>query len=331
MLGKPCRSQYEIYPISGYFSKLGAHQTMLADKKRTVAFYNALKESIIPGKSIVLDIGTGTGILAMMAAKLGAKRVFAVEASPIINLAREIADDNGFAKKIKFIRGYSTNLSLKNTKADIIVSETIGFTGLEENIVDIMFDAKRRFGHKETILIPSGISVCCAPTSDTTTNELMNFWEKSISGFSYKKIAQLAKNNLYGRLLIPRETLLSEPEIMFNYKFGGSRLSKKKTTIIFKIKHRGQIAGFALWILVVLSDLQKLNSYTQNNHWQQVFIPLNHSVKTNIGETIRLQLSVGKIKKQVSYTWDYEIRNNIGRLTHKGGGDVSKIIKYCLR
>ncbi|TSC94016.1 MAG: protein arginine N-methyltransferase 1 [Parcubacteria group bacterium Licking1014_1] len=95
MLGKPCYSQYEIYPISGYFSKLGAHQTMLEDKSRMDAFLNALKELIIPGKSIVLDIGTGTGILAMMAAKFGAKQVFAIESYPIINIAREIARDNG--------------------------------------------------------------------------------------------------------------------------------------------------------------------------------------------------------------------------------------------
>src|SRR3989344_4217113 len=195
MLGKPCYSQYEIYPISGYFSKLGAHQTMLADKSRMDAFLNALKEFIIPGKSVVLDIGTGTGILAMMAAKLGAKHVFAIEASPIINVARGIAKENGFDKKIEFIRGYSTDLKLSD-KADIIVSETIGFTGLEENIVDIMFDAKKRFGHKNAILIPSQISVHCAPTYDTTANKLTDFWQKPINGFNYKKVAQLAKNNL---------------------------------------------------------------------------------------------------------------------------------------
>ena len=118
MLGKPCNSQYEIYPISGYFSKLGAHQTMLADKARLSGFFNALRGAIIPGKSIVLDIGTGTGILVMMAARLGARKVFAIESSPIINIARVIARDNNLHQKIKFIKGYSTEFSITLKKQE---------------------------------------------------------------------------------------------------------------------------------------------------------------------------------------------------------------------
>ena len=63
MLGTPCISQYEIYPISGYFSKFGAHQTMLMDKERVEGFKKILRQKIIPGKSIVMEIGPGTGIL----------------------------------------------------------------------------------------------------------------------------------------------------------------------------------------------------------------------------------------------------------------------------
>lgn len=325
MLGKPCYSQYEIYPISGYFSKLGAHQTMLADEKRTEAFYNALKESIIPGKSVVMDIGTGTGILAMMAAKLGAKRVFAIETSPIVNLAREISRDNGFAKKIKFIKGYSSDLKL-NIKADVIVSETIGFTGLEENIVDIMLDACRRFSHKDTILIPSNISVHCALTSDTTINDLMEFWKKPINNFSYKKVTRLTKNNLYGRLLISRKTLLSVPETMFNYKLGNDSLFKKQT-IVFKAKYDGLLSGFVVWFSAKLSNSKKIDSYSYGNHWQQVFIPINNPVKIKTNEIVKLELSVNKVKKCVSYNWTYKICNNKKLIT--GKGSTADIIKYC--
>lgn len=330
MLGKPCISQYEIYPISGYFSKLGAHQTMLADKTRLDAFYKALKKTIIPGKSVVLDIGTGTGILAMIAAKLGAKKVFAVDKSSIINIARKIAKDNNLHRKIKFIKGYSTDLKLDD-KIDVIVSETIGFTGLEENIVDIMLDARKRFGHKNTILIPSEISVYCAPTNDVTVKALTDFWKEKISGFSYNRLHRLSKNNLYGRLLIPQETLLSNPQKLLTYKLGEDYLPGKPTVAKFELTYDGNVTGFAMWFSAILSNSQELNSYNPNNHWQQVFLPLTSSVKIKKNETIELRLNIKKSRGYISYTWLYKITNRTKKIISAGKGSTNSILEYSTK
>lgn len=330
MLGKPCFSQYEVYPIAGYFSKLGAHQTMLVDKARLDGFFNALKDAIIPGKSIVLDIGTGTGILAMMAAKLGAKSVLAVEGSSIINIARKIAKDNGLHRKIEFIKGCSTDLKLDG-KVDVIISETIGFTGLEENIIDIMLDARERFGHKNTILIPSEISIYCVPTRDTTVNALTDFWQKPISGFSYKRLNSLSKNNLYGRLLISQKTFLSKPQKIFTYKLGIDSLLKEPSVTTFRTTSRGNVTGFALWFSAILSNSQKLNSYNPNNHWQQVFIPLISSVKVTKNEIIKLRLGIKKSRGYVSYTWTYQIYNKLNKLINSGRGSTDSILEYSTK
>ncbi|TSC94017.1 MAG: protein arginine N-methyltransferase 1 [Parcubacteria group bacterium Licking1014_1] len=216
-------------------------------------------------------------------------------------------------------------------KVDIIVSETIGFTGLEENIVDIMSDAKKRFGHKNTILIPSQISVRCAPTCDTTANKLTGFWQKPINGFNYKKIAQLAKNNLYGRLLISHKKLLSNPAVLFSYKLGTDRLLKKDTKVTFKINNESSVTGFVIWFSAVLSDSQKLNSYKPRNHWQQVLIPFDNTIKIKAGEVVSLQFTVSKVKKYISYAWTYEVYNNSNKLIHGGKGDTANIIKFCTK
>lgn len=327
MLGKPCFSQYEVYPISGYFSKLGAHQTMLADKKRLDSFSKALQGTIIPGKSIVLDIGTGTGILAMMAAKLGAKRVFALETSSIINVARRVAKDNKLDKKIEFIRGYSTDLNF-DTKIDIIVSETIGFTGLEENIVEIMLDARKRFGHKNTVIIPSEISVYCAPTSDKTVNKLIEFWDKPIGGFSYKRLNILSKNNIYGRLMISPKTFLSKPQKIFEYKLGVDSLSNKPGLANFKISSKGNLTGFALWFSATLSDSETLDSYNQNNHWNQTFLSIDSFLEDTKNGTLKLELGVKKTKGYISYTWKYKVFNKSNKLIHEGQESTDQILKY---
>ena len=84
-----------MYSLAGY-----GH--MVADKLRTDAYAQALKHQIKTG-DVVADIGTGTGILALLACRFGARRVYAFEPSAIIELAREIAAANGFADRIEFI------------------------------------------------------------------------------------------------------------------------------------------------------------------------------------------------------------------------------------
>src|SRR5690349_15960864 len=75
---------------------------MIADTGRTAAYARALR-SRIDSSSVVLDIGTGAGILALLACRAGARRVYAVEPSDAIQVAREAAAANGFADRIQFI------------------------------------------------------------------------------------------------------------------------------------------------------------------------------------------------------------------------------------
>jgi predicted RNA methylase len=75
---------------------------------------------------IVLDVGCGTGILSMFAAQAGAKHIYAVECSSIIEQAKMIVEKNGFADKITLIRGKMEEIELPVPHVDIIVSEWMG-------------------------------------------------------------------------------------------------------------------------------------------------------------------------------------------------------------
>src|SRR5262245_35616238 len=97
---------------------------MIGDRVRTDAYADALRRAVCPG-AVVLDIGTGPGLWAMLACKAGARRVYALESSPIIQLARENARVNGFAERIELIEALSTQVTLPE-KADVIVSDLRG-------------------------------------------------------------------------------------------------------------------------------------------------------------------------------------------------------------
>lgn len=96
-------------PSNSYFRSyedLEIHQLMLKDKSRNKAYHDAIINSKedFAGK-VVLDVGTGTGILSVFCAQAGARKVYAVEASETYKIAVEIAKENQFENVIQV--GYS--------------------------------------------------------------------------------------------------------------------------------------------------------------------------------------------------------------------------------
>jgi predicted RNA methylase len=137
------------------------HARMLGDFTRTDAFLRALREVVRPD-DVVVDIGTGTGVLALGAAKAGARKVFAVESSSIAEIASEMFVKNGQADRIELIRGWSTRIDLPQ-RASVLVSETIGNQAFGESIIETAIDARRRLLEPDARLIPSRVRVYAQP------------------------------------------------------------------------------------------------------------------------------------------------------------------------
>lgn len=136
----------------------GWHFPMLADAARNEAFAAALDKAVSPGMT-VLDIGTGSGLLAMLAARAGADRVVACEAHALIaETAQEIVAKNGFADRIAVIAKRSTELDPSRDlphPADLVVAEVLdaGLTG--EGMLPTIRDALRRLAKPGAVVIPA--------------------------------------------------------------------------------------------------------------------------------------------------------------------------------
>src|SRR6185295_10009683 len=94
---------------------------MIEDPVRTDAYLAALRRAVTPG-CVVVEIGTGTGFFAVMAVRMGARRVYAVEADPVVAAAREVAARNGCADRIEFIEAMSTETTLPE-QGDVLLSD----------------------------------------------------------------------------------------------------------------------------------------------------------------------------------------------------------------
>jgi type II protein arginine methyltransferase len=135
------------------------HFMMMNDHKRNRAYERALQRSIKPGM-LVLDIGSGSGLLAMLAIKAGAAHVITCEAKPLLALlARRIIQQNGMASKITVLNKLSTQLQVGEgrdlpRKVDLVVSEILESEIIGEGMLPTMRDAIARLANPGAVIIP---------------------------------------------------------------------------------------------------------------------------------------------------------------------------------
>src|SRR2546423_13133662 len=137
---------------------------MVKDRVRTGSYMRALGQ-VINSNSVVLDIGTGIGIFALLACKLGARKVYAVESNDVIEVAREIAAANGYEDKIQFIQTLSTEITLPET-ADVIVSDIHGVLPLLQQHIPSIADARKRLLKPGGAVIPLRETIWVAPVEE---------------------------------------------------------------------------------------------------------------------------------------------------------------------
>lgn len=139
------------------------HQQMLADGVRNKLLYEAIK-SCVTAETNFLDIGAGTGVWAIVAAKLGAKRVVAIEIEEcLIPIIHRHAKENGVAEKIEIIHGNSDDVKIRG-KFDVIVSELFGGDATGEKTVNSFVSLRRRFLAPGGVLIPQKLAMFAAPS-----------------------------------------------------------------------------------------------------------------------------------------------------------------------
>ena len=137
------------------------HESLLSDEHRNRPFYKALKNHVT-GTSSVLDIGSGTGLWAIAAARMGARRVVAIEQDVLLlGLIKALARHNGVADRVEVLGGDSRQAGL-GKDFDIVISETVGHLVFDEPIVPIMIDARERFLKPGGVLIPGSVALLAA-------------------------------------------------------------------------------------------------------------------------------------------------------------------------
>mmetsp|Transcript_36736 Transcript_36736/g.57707 ORF Transcript_36736/g.57707 Transcript_36736/m.57707 type:complete len:389 (-) Transcript_36736:61-1227(-) len=134
------------------------HYAMMNDFERNV-FYQKALEKVVNDKSVVLEIGTGSGLLAMLSSKAGAKQVYAIEANRHMCQLAKINMENNDLKNIKVINKLSTEAQHPADvpeKANILISEIIGTLLLGESALEYVANVRNRLLTDDAVIIPAG-------------------------------------------------------------------------------------------------------------------------------------------------------------------------------
>jgi len=292
----------ESNPFTQYYAQLLHQGNMLADHVRTGTYQMAMLKNNVDFKNkVVLDVGTGTGILAFFACQAGAKKVYAVEASQSSEIAKLLADTNGFSDRVEIVQGRIEEIELPE-KVDIIISEPIGFLLVHERMLESYAIARDRFLKPGGLMMPTTGSIVLAPiTDDALYKEQLakiQFWNcQDFYGVDLTPTLEAARKQYFSQPVVgnfPSSSLISLARTVHDIDFNRVTCEELQDFTIFfsfQIDTTAILHGLGGWFdinfcgskeTVVLSTAPDC----AGTHWYQCRLMLSDPIAVNKGQSV---------------------------------------------
>lgn len=274
--------------FEGYL-RPSVHRVMLEDGPRMRAYRAAIFGADLRGK-VVLDVGTGTGLLAMWAAQAGAARVIAVEASPMARLARENVEANGL-HVVEVVEGRVEALQLGRV-VDVIVSEWMGFHLVNESMLDSVLFARDAFLKRGGVLLPSAVRLLAAPVQ---CDDDVLFWggghQTGLDLSSVMRVAMAERCAVPDVRLVHPSALLAPPQVAVAWRLAElprEQAGQIAARLAYDVARDGSLTGLALWFDTDIGlDCAPTAPPT---HWKQTVIYLPEYAQVEQGQPLVFDL-----------------------------------------
>lgn len=294
-----------MYRPSDY--SLISHGDMIADRVRMGAYEAALKNHIRPD-SIVVDIGTGTGIMALLACRFGARKVYAIEPSNIIQIAREIADANGYSDRIVFLQDVSTRVEIAEA-AHVIVSDIRGVLPLLQRNIPAIVDARKRFLRQDGVLLPQSDSIWVCPVeSQEQYRHFSEPWDSVPNGFDMRPARETVTHS-WKKTHFEKDAFVAEPKLWLTLDYATEERTQFASALSWTPVREGVIHGFAVWFDSVLSPGVSFTNAPGEPEtiYGNAFFPLEKPVQVSNGDEIHLKLEASLVEEDYVWNWTTNI------------------------
>ena len=268
------------------------------------AYAAALRRTVKPD-SIVMDLGCGPGVFALLACKLGARKVYAVEPENVIAIAREAAAANGYADKIEFIEDHSTKITLPEP-ATIIVSDLRGVLPWFQQHIPSIIDARERLLARGGTLIPRRDMLWAAVVESADRyEELAGPWEKNSFELDLSAGTRRVTNTWRKTRIEPRE-LLAEPVRWTTIDYYEVNSPDIRAEISWRVARNGTAHGVAVWFDTDLVDGIGFSNHPNEPEliYGNGLFPFSKPVEVMEGERITLRLTAKIVEDDYVWCWD---------------------------
>ncbi|CAJ0835642.1 113_t:CDS:10 [Entrophospora sp. SA101] len=299
------------------YAHFGIHEEMLKDEVRTLSYRTAIYQNKHLFKDkIVLDVGSGTGILSMFAAKAGAKHVYGV--------TRQIVAENKLDDKITLIKGKMEEVKLPVDQVDIIISEWMGYFLLYESMLDTVIVARDKYLKPGGMIFPDKATLFLSAIEDGEyKEEKIGFWD-NVYGFDFSSIKSVALREplvdvVDYKAIVTKPNAIKEIDINTVQK---SDLDFKAPFTLTALRD-DYIHAFISWFEITFSVCHKpvhfsTGPHAKYTHWKQTVFYTNDSIIVKEGETIAGTLTCSPNKKNnrdLDIEISYEFSSDAGKFS----------------
>lgn len=212
---------------------------------RMEAYRRALAACITPG-SVVVDLGTGTGIMALLACRIGARRVYAIEPSDVIQVGRETAAANGYQDRIVFVQDLSTRVSLPE-RADVLVEDMRGvLPWLGRRIPDLIDARQRMLREGGRIISRRDTAYCAVVEASEFYKLLLRPWQVTPEGIDLSAAARYVLNSCH-KYRASADQMLTDAHAWAELDYAEIDSPHARGSFNLRFSRAGMAHGLLLW------------------------------------------------------------------------------------
>jgi len=285
------------HPADPMYAEFEVHRTMIRDRVRTEAFRRAIDSVVRPG-DIVLDVGAGSGILSLFAARAGAARVYAVEQTSIAVLAQQLAAANGVEEIVHVIQGDILEIE-PTERVDVVVSEWLGGFGIDEGMLVPVTAARDRWLKPGGTMIPGSVTAWAALVHDRYLGDMVSFLRANPYGLRLDDLVDTTVNEiLYSGTFrhLAAGDRRSEPSRLWTTEADLITLEQAlvphEAETLLPVREHGTANAIALWFSAELAPGISLSVGPGDppTHWGMTTAPLNSPVELLPGMVVRARV-----------------------------------------
>lgn len=294
--------------VSTGFGAAANHVGMLRDTVRVMA-YRAAIEKHAPGKRVA-EVGCGTGILSLFAAKAGASKVIAIEESQVSETAAAMFEANGCSDVIELRVANSRNVELEEP-ADLLIHEILGVDPFDENLLPVLVDARRRLLKPGGRMLPRRLEICCLgiegtedPRHEATLAVARARELSGLHGLDFGPVVKavetfmarpLRNRTWLGEKSFDRKVLSEELRLMdLDLESGDLDIVGRPASASLKIKTEGTLVGIVLFFRAHLDETIQLTTspFSPLTHWGWDLRIFSRRVPVRPGDEVALAVEI---------------------------------------